>query len=64
PPVRPPLTTMQPQLAVQACRAVEDDTKHAHCVFDVTVTGDAEFARGYLPADGTAGGAAQPAGKN
>ncbi len=54
PPVRPPLTKMQPQLALEVCRVVEDETKRAHCVFDVTVTGDREFVRGYLPADGTA----------
>jgi hypothetical protein len=60
PPVRPPLTRMQPDLAQEVCRVVQDDTKRAHCVFDVTVTGDREFVRGYLPPDGTAAEPLQP----
>ncbi|MDC8016172.1 hypothetical protein [Tahibacter soli] len=58
PPVREPLTRMQPALAQQVCAVVDHEVKRAHCVFDVTVTGDAEFVRGYLPAATGGGGAA------
>jgi len=56
-PTRPTLTAMQPELALEVCRGIDNETKLAHCIFDVTVMGDRDFARGYLPAGGTGGGA-------
>lgn len=48
---RPPLKRMQPELAKTACRGITNDTLMANCIFDVTVMGDAEVAKGYLRAD-------------
>ncbi|TDR42011.1 hypothetical protein DFR29_10967 [Tahibacter aquaticus] len=55
-PSRPPLTTMWPELAQEACRGIQNEAKLAHCVFDVTVMGDRDVARGYFPPGGTGGG--------
>lgn len=48
---RPPLESMQPELAKTACREIKDRALLENCLFDVTVMGDAEVARGYLRAD-------------
>lgn len=48
---RPPLKRMQPELAKTACRGIKDEGLLANCLFDVTVMGDAEVAKGYLRAD-------------
>ncbi|HEY6139947.1 MAG TPA: hypothetical protein VI670_19500 [Thermoanaerobaculia bacterium] len=50
-PSRPPLKSMQPELAKTACRDIKNDELRANCLFDVAVMGDAEVARGYLRAD-------------
>jgi hypothetical protein len=50
-PSRPPLKRMQPELAKTACRGIKDEFLLADCLFDVTVMGDAEVARGYLRTD-------------
>jgi subtilisin family serine protease len=48
---RPPGRPAEPRLAQEACRGVEDRNVRANCVFDVTATGDPEFARVYQLAE-------------
>jgi hypothetical protein len=42
---------MQPELAKAACGGIKDAALMANCVFDVTVMGDRNVAKGYLLAD-------------
>lgn len=43
-----PVTPIEPKLAMEICRAVVDKDRNAECVFDVTTTGEAGFAKTYL----------------
>ncbi len=44
----PPARPLDPQKAQELCRAIRDENMKAQCVFDVTVTGEAGFAKTYL----------------
>lgn len=44
----PPAKPMNPQKAQELCRKIVDKNMKAECVFDVTVTGEAGFAKAYL----------------
>jgi hypothetical protein len=43
----PPVKPVDPKIAQQACRAIENKTANENCVFDVTVTGETGFAKVY-----------------
>jgi hypothetical protein len=47
-PEAPLAKPMAREAAVQLCRGVRDKNRNANCVFDVTVTGHAGFAKAYL----------------
>lgn len=47
----PPAQPLDRRVAEQACAAIENRQRNAHCIFDVAVTGERGFARTYLLAE-------------
>jgi hypothetical protein len=45
---RRPVSPMRPEEAQRLCRPIEDKVAFGNCVFDLTATGHAGFAKGYL----------------
>lgn len=49
-PGQPPITPIEPDVAEALCRPIKNKQDRANCVFDVTQTGEPNFAKTYLQA--------------